>query len=421
MPDSNQNDAGCRRKPVVESRHKILLVEGDHADAAHDAIERKRLEQALEESEQRYRRLVELSRGAILIHSEGTLVFVSEKAAMLFGASTPEQLLGKSFLDFVHPENRDAVAKRIGKLATTARNAPFAKHRLVRPDGTMFSAEVAASTCGYQGKPAAQLLVRDVAERKRLESRLSHLAQYDVLTELPNRSQFRDRLGGAMARGSRNKQLVGIMLLGLDRFRTVNATLGQEAGDLALKQVAERLRRSVRKSDTVARLGGDEFAAILEGLAEREGAAIVALRILEALSLPLEINGKRVRVTASIGIAAFPLDGDDIDALLRNAEVAMHCAKRHGRNTYRLYTPELDTHSRRDELGRAGIEQRLASLTPREREVLDMLVSGKANKIIAYLLGASPRTIEQHRARVMGKMQADSLPGLVRMVLDLRG
>ncbi|MFZ3042282.1 MAG: diguanylate cyclase [Thiobacillus sp.] len=414
MPDSNQNDAGCRRKPVVESRsrYKIFRVEGDHADAAHDAIERKRLEQALEESEQRYRRLVELSREAILVHSEGTLVFVSEKAAMLLGASTPEQLLGKPFLDFVQPKDRDALSQHIGTLAGPGRSAPFLRRKLIRIDGTTLHAEVAANACGYRGKPAVQLLV---------ESRLSHLAQYDVLTELPNRSQFRDRLGGAMARGSRNKQWVGVMLLGLDRFRTVNATLGQEAGDLALRQVAERLRRSVRKSDTVARLGGDEFAVILEGLAGREGAAILAFRILEALSLPLEINGKRVRVTASIGIAAFPLDGDDIDALLRNAEVAMHCAKRHGRNTYRLYTPELDTQSRRDALGRAGIEQRLASLTPREREVLDMLVSGKANKMIAYLLGASPRTIEQHRARVMGKMQADSLPGLVRMVLDLRG
>lgn len=420
MPDSNQNDAGCRRKPVVESRHKILPAVGDHADAAHDAM-RKRLEQALEESEQRYHGLVELSREAILIHSEGTLVFVSEKAAVLFGASTPEQLLGKPFLDFVHPKDRDALTQHIGTLAAPGRRAPLFRHKLIRIDGTALHAEVAANACGYRDKPAVQLLVRDVAERRRLESRLSYLAQYDALTELPNRSQFRDRLGGAMARGSRNKQLVGVMLLGLDRFQTVNATLGQATGDLALKQVAERLRHGVRKSDTVARLGGDAFAVILEGLAGKEGALVAARRELESLSRPLLLDDQEVRLTASIGITVFPLDTQDLDTLLRNADAAMHYAKERGRNNYQPYSPELDAHSRRDELRRAGIEQRLTRLTPREREVLDMLVSGKANKMIAYLLGTSPRTTEQHRAKVMAKMQADSLPELVRMVLDLRG
>lgn len=421
MPSSDQIDPRCRRKPVVESRHKISRGESAYAAATHDAIECKRLEQALLESEQRYQGLVAMSREALLIHSQDKLVFVSEAAAWLFGLAASKQMLGKCFLDFVHPENRDAVAKRIAKPAAPGRNATFAKHRLMRRDGSMFSAEVVASACDYQGKSALQLLIRDVAERKQLESRLSYLTQYDVLTELPNRSQFRNRLEGAIARGSRNKQLVGIMFLGLDRFRTVNATLGQESGDFVLKQVAERLRHTVRKSDSVARLGGDEFAVIFEGLAEREGTTIVALRVLEALSLPLNINGKEFQVTASIGITAFPLDGGDIDSLLRNAEVAMHSAKIHGGNTWRLYTPELAAHSQQAELRRAGIEQRLATLTPREREVLDMLVLGKANKMIAYLLGTSPRTIEQHRAKVMGKMQADSLPGLVRMVLDLRG
>jgi diguanylate cyclase (GGDEF)-like protein/PAS domain S-box-containing protein len=406
---------------VVESKHKILLVESDHADAARDAIERKRMEQALQESEQRYRGLVEMSREAILIHSEGKLVFVSDAAAGLLGASAPEQLLGKPFLDFVHPKDRDAITQRIGTLAAPGRRVPFFRHKLIRLDGTALHAEVATNACGYRDKPAVQLLVRDVAERRRLESRLSYLVQYDALTELPNRSQFRDRLEGAMARAIRNKQLMGVMFLDLDRFHTVNATLGQATGDLVLKQVAERLRHGVRKSDTLACLGGDAFAVILEGLAEKEGALVAARRELESLSRPLLLDGQEVRLTASIGMTVFPLDTQDIDTLLRNADAAMHYAKAHGRNNCQFYSPELNAHGRRDELRRAGIEQRLASLTPREREVLDMLVLGKANKMIAYLLGTSPRTAEQHRAKVMTKMQADSLPELVRMVLDLRG
>ncbi|MDP1756158.1 MAG: diguanylate cyclase [Pseudohongiella sp.] len=421
MPDSKQHDARCQRNPAVERRRNVLPVAGDHADAAHGAIERERMEHALEESEQRYRGLVELSRDAVLLHSEGALVFVSEKAAVLFGAGSPEQLLGKPFLDFVHPDDRDTVARRIGTLAAPGRSVPFFRHKLFRIDGTALHAEVAANACGYRDKPAVQLLVRDVAERSRLESRLSDLAQYDALTELPNRGQLRDRLEGAMARATRNKQLVGVMFLDLDHFRALNATLGQAAGDLVLKQMAERLRHGMRKGDTVVRLSGDAFAVILEGLAEKEGALVAARRELESLSRPLLLDGQEVRLTASIGITVFPLDAQDLDTLLRNADAAMHYAKKRGRNNCQPYSPELDAHGQRDELRRAGIEQRLASLTPREREVLDLLVSGKANKMIAYLLDASPRTIEQHRAKVMAKMQADSLPGLVRMVLDLRG
>ena len=379
------------------------------------------MKHALEESEQRYRGLVELSREAVLLHSEGTLVFVSEKAAVLFGAGSPEQLLGKPFLDFVHPDDRDTVTRRIGTLAAPDRSVPFFRNKLIRIDGTALNAEVAANACGYRNKPAVQLLVRDVAERSHLESRLSYLAQHDALTKLPNRSQLRDRLEGAMARATRTKQLVGVMFLDLDHFRALNATHGQTAGDRVLTQVAERLRHGMRKGDTIARLGGDAFAVILEGLAEKEGALIAARRELESLSRPLLLNGQEIRLTASIGITLFPLDTQDLDTLLRNADAAMHYAKARGRNNCQPYSPELDAHGRRDELRRAGIEQKLASLTPREREVLDMLVSGKANKMIANMLGTSPRTIEQHRARIMGKMQADSLPALVRMVLDLRG
>jgi diguanylate cyclase (GGDEF)-like protein/PAS domain S-box-containing protein len=414
VSDSKQNDARRQRKPVVESRHKILPAEGDHADAAHDAIEHERMKHALEESEQRYRGLVELSREAVLIHSEGTLVFVSEQAAALFGAGSPEQLLGKPFLDFVHPKDRDAVTQRIGTLAAPGRSVPFFRHELIRINGTALNAEVAAHACGYRDKPAVQLLVRDFAER-------NDLAQYDALTKLPNRGQLRDRLEGAMARAIRNKQLVGVMFLGLDHFRALNATHGQAAGDFVLKQVAERLRHGMRKSDTAVRLSGDAFAVILEGLAEKAGALVAARRELESLSRPLLLDGQEVRLTASIGITVFPLDTQDLDTLLRNADAAMHYAKERGRNNCQPYSPELDVHGRCEELRRAGIEQRLASLTPREREVLDMLVSGKANKMIAYLLGTSPRTIEQHRAKVMAKMQADSLPELMRMVLDLRG
>lgn len=385
------------------------------------AVERKRIQDALRESEERYHCLVEISSDAILVHSEGKFALVNEAAVKLFYASSAEQLLGKPILGFVHGKDRDAILEPIRTAAPQGRGAFFVKCKLIRLDRSVVDAEVATSSCSYNGKPAVQLVVRDKAENQRLESRLSYLAQYDLLTELPNRTQFRDRLSGAMARANRNRQLVGVMFLDLDRFNTINQTLGRGCGDLVLKQVAERLKQSVRKSDTVARLGGDEFSLILEGLAEKDGAAVVGKAVLQALSRPLLFSGRELLITASIGIAVYSADDDDLDRLLRNADVAMYYAKDRGRNNYQFYSPELDGRSSRDQLRRAEIEGRLNRLTAREREVLDLLVAGKANKMIAYMLGTSPRTIENHRARIMDKMEADSLPELVRIGLDLGG
>jgi len=262
---------------------------------------------------------------------------------------------------------------------------------------------------------------RGALQPEQLEYYLSHFAQYDALTELPNRSQFLDRLAGAVARATRNGQILGLMLLNIDSFKAVNFKHGHRCGDLVLKQVAERLKQCTRKSDTLARLGGDEFAVILEGLASKDVAPVPAQRAIEALSGPLAAGVDEIRITVTIGISVYPLDARDVDGLLRAADAAMCDAKDNQRHTYRLYSPELELKTRRDELRRAEVRQKLARLTPREREVLDILVAGKANKMIAYLLGTSTRTIENHRASIMDKMQANSLPELVRMVLDHQG
>ena len=266
----------------------------------------------------------------------------------------------------------------------------------------------------------AAMRVPTALERKQLEIYLGQLAQYDVLTDLPNRRQFCDRLSGAIARASRHLQMCGVMLLNVDAFKAVNIKHGHDAGDSVLQEVAARLKHCTRLSDTLARLGGDEFAVILEDLVEQQGATVPAVRALEALSQPMMIDGREIRITVTIGIALCPRDVSDVDGLLRTADAAMCDAKDHARNSYRFYTPELEFKTQRDKLRRAEIDKSLTRLTPREREVLDALLAGKANKMIGYLLGASTRTIENHRASIMTKMQANSLPELVRMVLDHR-
>jgi diguanylate cyclase (GGDEF)-like protein len=262
---------------------------------------------------------------------------------------------------------------------------------------------------------------RDAPRRKQLEYWLGHFSQFDLLTDLPNRSQFVDRLTGALARAVRSKQMVGVLLLNLDRFKALNVELGHRDADRVLKTVGARLKDCTRASDTIARLGGDEFAAILESLDDRGGATIAAERVLAALREPMQIGNREVLVTATVGIAFAPLDADDIDILLHRADLALSHAKDHHRGTYRFYSPDLALLSERDRQRHAATMERIAHLTPREIEVLDILVAGNANKMIAYMLGTSIRTIENHRAKIMRKMKSHSLPELVQMVLEVRG
>ncbi len=267
--------------------------------------------------------------------------------------------------------------------------------------------------------PPARHPGRDVPKRKQLEYWLGHFSQFDLLTDLPNRSQFIDRLQCAMARADRSGQLLGVMLLNLDRFKAVNATHGYRIADLALQEIAGRLKGCSRAGDSTARLGGDEFSVLLEGLEVKDGATIAAQRVQKALSRPLSIAGREVVITLTAGLAFYPPDGSSVDALLHHADVAMSHAKEHRRGGCEFYSPDLELAPGGDAQRRAVLDRRLARLTPREREVLDILVAGNANKMIAYMLGTSTRTVENHRARIMAKMEARSLPELVRMVLDV--
>jgi diguanylate cyclase (GGDEF)-like protein/PAS domain S-box-containing protein len=368
-----------------------------------------------------YRFLVEISSDAILVHREGRLVLVNAAALLVLGGYDIDQLIGRPITDFVLTRRRTGDRGKADAHAESDKHAVFVKCKLMRLDGTHFDAEVATNSVSHNDNTTTvQLVVRKAAEQTQPEYHLSYLAQYDLLTQLPNRSQFRDRLRGAISRAHRYKQIVGVMFVGLDQFKRLNTTYGQATGDLVLKHLAERLKDCIRGSDTVARLGGDEFSLILEGLSEREGALVVARRVQEKLSEPVVLDNREIHVAASIGITVYPLDTGDLDQLWRYADVALYYAKDSGGNNHQLYSPEIEKLSRRDESRQARTRQQLALLTAREREVMNMLIAGKANKMIAYLLGTSTRTIENHRAKIMDKMEVDSLPELVRSILDLK-
>jgi diguanylate cyclase (GGDEF)-like protein/PAS domain S-box-containing protein len=174
----------------------------------------------------------------------------------------------------------------------------------------------------------------DITERKQEEETMRQLAYHDPLTGLPNRLLFKDRLTIALAQANRNRQKLAVMLLDLDHFKDINDTLGHSVGDQLLKAVGKRLIGLLRKNDTVARMGGDEFLILLPEMKKLEDASTIAQRVMGTVRKPCVINGHKLRMTASIGVAVYPDDGQDDDSLMNHADNAMYWAKNEGRDTY---------------------------------------------------------------------------------------
>jgi diguanylate cyclase (GGDEF)-like protein len=203
--------------------------------------------------------------------------------------------------------------------------------RLRRKDGSYVYIETQASLIRRDGKPyAIQGIARDISERKMFEQRLSEMATHDFLTGLPNRVLLNDRFNMALALAHRNKNRLAIIAVDLDRFKSVNDTLGHQAGDELLKAIAQRLKNLVRSSDTVARMGGDEFLLLMPELHVAGDATRLIEKIAQAFKEPFIIGGSRLNMSASMGLAIYPDDGEDMDALMRKSDAAMYNIKRHG-------------------------------------------------------------------------------------------
>ncbi|MEW8431551.1 MAG: EAL domain-containing protein [gamma proteobacterium symbiont of Ctena orbiculata] len=181
----------------------------------------------------------------------------------------------------------------------------------------------------------------DITQIKEAQDQINFLAHHDALTQLPNRALFRERFDHALMHARRESNSIALLFLDLDRFKTVNDTLGHPSGDLVLLEVSRRMSNIIRSSDTIARLGGDEFVLLLEEQTSAQHAAVVARKLIDLFSTPMNIGEHELVVTASIGITLYPNDGDDPDLLIRHADRAMYEAKQQGRNTYRFFTQAL--------------------------------------------------------------------------------
>lgn len=452
-----------------------------------DVTERKLSEEALRESKERYRRLVDLSPDAIIVHSEERIVYINQAGLKLLGAGTAEQILGRRILDFVHPDAIGTVNNQIREIYEEGNDAPLIEEKFIRLNGEVIDVEVAAIPFTYHEKPAIQAVIRDITERKRsdvalrkseeryrafveqsseaiwrfeletpirtnspedeqidlfyasaylaecndvmaqmygyshaeelvgtrldellvrsepknndylrafirsgyrlvdaesheidkyahlrffsnnlvgivengllvrawgsqrdiserkqAEEMIRHLAYHDSLSGLPNRMLFHDRFGQALGAAHRNNEMLAMLFLDLDRFKTINDTLGHAVGDLLLKGVTERLSSCLREGDTLARLGGDEFMILLCGLQNIEEAAKYAERILQVVRPSFRFDDQELHITTSIGISFYPHDGKDADTLIKNSDIALYRAKEHGRDNFKMYTPAMN-------------------------------------------------------------------------------
>jgi len=201
---------------------------------------------------------------------------------------------------------------------------------------------LSAELIHIDNEPLVLAFIQDITERKANEARIDFLAHHDPLTGLPNRVLFRDRFSLATAWSERSGCRVALLFVDLDHFKTINDTLGHPVGDQLLQQVATRLRQCVRDTDTISRQGGDEFLIALTDVQDLDAVSRVAGKVVQTLSAPFQIEGHELAATLSMGVAVWPDDGQDFDALLQRADTAMYQAKTAGRNTYRFYTAEMN-------------------------------------------------------------------------------
>jgi diguanylate cyclase (GGDEF)-like protein len=248
---------------------------------------------------------------------------------------------------FANEETAKKVFQAFNKVYTTGEPSKAFDWQIIRKDGAKRYVESSVSLrkdssdkpTGFRG------IVRDITERKRMEQQINYMATHDALTGLPNRLMFSQLLNHAIRSAQRHGKQLAVLFIDLDRFKTINDSLGHEAGDRMLKEMARRFKRSLRAVDVVGRLGGDEFIILTEEVDELSQIANVAHKILTTTIQPIVLLGEECRVTASIGISIYPGDGTDEQTLIKNADMAMYFAKEEGKNNYQFYSKDIQSQS----------------------------------------------------------------------------
>lgn len=282
---------------------------------------------------------------ALCVSLDGLVIYANQQVAELFGLQGPSALIGKRLADAAAP----SAAGQMAALVEAAQANPGAtvEDHIILRDGRSVDLEARAQPLDLAAGRAYCLILRDVSERRAFEDQLTRQAFLDPLTGLANRTLFMVRLDHAVIRADRHGRSLAVLFLDLDDFKLINDSLGHDIGDLLLVEVARRLRAALRQEDTLARLGGDEFTALLEDVSDPEDAGRVADRIRRRLQQPIQIRGRHLNVSCSVGITLRPPGGPAPAELLRQADIAMYRAKQGGKARYAVFKPDMGAHARR--------------------------------------------------------------------------
>jgi len=362
------------------------------------AVDNTRIAQRLENSEKMYRYLVDSSPDIIYtLNHEGCFTFVNDRAYQLLGYSR-EELIGSHYSVLVHEEDQeraryvfnerrvDERASRNVELRLKCNNSAAGDRTF---SNTLMTISLNAIGMHVPGEEVARHeffgtygVARDITDRKRAEEMISYQAYHDILTDLPNRILFKDRLGLAVIQAKRKLTELAVMFIDLDRFKLVNDTLGHVKGDELLQQAARRLKECLRKGDTLARHSGDEFTIVLPELRDRADARAIADKFQEVLQAPFDLDGHVVHISASIGIAVYPSDGDSIEELLRHADIAMYQVKAQGKNGHSFYHASMQDMSHQ----KIALEQSLRKAL--ENNELEMYYQPQVDMASGRIIGA---------------------------------
>lgn len=330
---------------------KLLMEMAQDIGFALDNFDREArrslAESKLGESENKFHMLFDQSLDGLLVIDNEEIVECNSTVLSMMGCGA-EHIIHIPVWTFSPDKQPDGMPsdKKMRAMLEIARLE--GRHRfewvLRRLNGEEFPAEVSMVMITLDGHKVFYTTWRDISEQRSAEAQIRHLAQYDVLTNLPNRTLLTDRVNQAINIAQRNHQHLSLMFFDLDRFKTVNDTMGHSVGDQLLIQVSNRLQKVIREQDTVSRLGGDEFVLMLFDT-NVDGAARVAEKLMHSIALPYRIGEYELLITPSIGIAVYPEDGLDFEALLQSADIAMYRAKQAGRNNYHFFTVKMQEDS----------------------------------------------------------------------------
>jgi len=343
------------RKPYAPDRLIQILNGVLHKQRLEQNI--REVNQRLEASEHRYRFIVNNSPDIIyMLDDRGRFAFVNERVTGLLGYK-PEEILGRHYSELVHKEDLEKARYAFDERRTGLRASHDIELRLLCKDTSlpyryfesrsitielnamgMYQKKLSEDDRGFMGTYG---VARDISERKRAEEIINFQLYHDLLTNLPNRALFRDRLNLAISQARRHDTQLAVMFLDMDRFKVINDSLGHLAGDQLLQAVAGRLTTCLRDSDTLARVGGDEFNLLIPDITGRDDAVMIVSKIFDQLKQPVELEGHEVFVSFSIGIALFPQDGASMEVLVKNADMAMYHTKSHGKNGYEFFSDNM--------------------------------------------------------------------------------